>query len=445
MSRRLRIAKRAACRAILGLFRRVAPVLVVPTWFQLALRALFGRWFGIPSGSPTPPPLAVVLDAQAVCRVLADYETFPVHLYAEKMQRTFGPFLLGLDYPDEKYRRQVALLRAVIEPRDVAWIRDAARAATDAALHAQRACQLNAVRFVHDVLSRFVGDYFGIPEPSGARTLLQLNQRTASYIFNIDVLKGHLRADAEDAGATIREHLVDLFTRKLENPDPRAGSFTDRMVRRCGHVPGPWTPADLATVAGGTISGLLVPTSAQFIAVVDQLLDLPAIELGRLRAVARIQRTGTEVDDGRLAGYVLEAARFNPFPAALQRKCHSCDEAKRTLVTGSGRRKRIPDGATVVAVMKAAACDPLFVAQPGSFAIARPSSESLLFGTGQHHCIGATRSWPVAQTLMTEMAAALFSLPCVRRAPGRSGLLHTAKGASWPDSLYLTWSGERSS
>jgi len=126
-------------------------------------------------------------------------------------------------------------------------------------------------------------------------------------------------------------------------------------------------------------------------------------------------RKGGSADDGRVARYVMEAARLYPFPIGLYRHCRD-----RTQVdTGSGRQRTIPADATVLALTIAADTDRRFAPHPGSFLVGRPERQSLVFGTGQHHCAGATEERPIAPTLMTEMATALFALPGVRRIGGR--------------------------
>jgi cytochrome P450 len=462
-ARRLRrIATRTLTRWGFGAARRLFPVATLPPWIQRLVQRRTAKKFGLPLGEPLPP-VVFVFDAKAVGRVLADYHTFPVkRLYGQKMRDTFGDFLLGLDFNDapageKSYKDQIALVRAVVGAGG--HLTKAARAAVADAIAAQPAGEVNVIAMLETVMSRFLDNYFGIPPIAGDKSLLQLNQQTASYVFNIELLNAGLRDGAIDAGGRIRAHLTTLFERKQQQQTPHTGSsFVDHMVALTAPdasadapatretAPKPtWTAAQLATVTGGTISGLLVPTTAQFVAVVDRLLDLSTSEYDRLCATAQVRadaiaRDSEDEDDGRLKRYVLEAARFNPFPTALQRFCDTDATAEqRTIETGSGRCKEVPAGATVLAMVGAANCDPRLAKHPGAFALARPDTEYMLFGSGQHHCVGATKHWPVAQTLMVEMATALFSRPEVRRKPGAEGVLHTPKGAQWPDRLLVTY------
>ncbi|MDX2170782.1 MAG: hypothetical protein SF182_27170 [Deltaproteobacteria bacterium] len=448
------MAVRSLKRRGVGTLRRLCPVLVVPAPLQRLVQSVVARSRQLPLGPPLPPTV-LVFDARAVARVLADYHTFPVRpLYGAKMRETFGPFLLGLDYEDpadpgaKSYQEQIALVRAAVGQAAIGPLTEAARRAASAAIGAAApAGRLNVVAMLQTAMRQFLDEYFGIPEiAGGSETLLQLNQRTASYVFNIELFNPGRRADAAAAGQRILDHLTALFEAKLRQPSTNRLPFVDALVHAAN---GQWTARQLATVTGGTISGLLVPTTAQFLAVVDHLLDLPPAEYDRLCATASVRsaaiaRHAADEDDGRLARYIAEASRFEPFPTGLQRQCDErAAERERTVETGGGRRTVIPAGAIVMALVGAAACDPRLAPRPGAFAIARGDDEYLLFGTGQHHCVGATRHWPVAQTLMTEMATALFSLPQVRRAPGRDGLRTTPKGTQWPTHLFVTWSAGR--
>jgi cytochrome P450 len=470
--RRWRLAKRALTRRGVGLLRRIFPVFMVPRWAQRLLQRVTAKRAGLRLGAPLPRTV-VVLDAKAVSQVLSDYTTFPVGpQYGTKMRETFGPFLLGLDYEEpadkdaKSYKEQIALVRAAVGRAAAGPLTEAARRAATAAIASTRnGGEINVVDLLQAAMTRFLDEYFGIPEIEGsAETLLRLNQHTASYVFNIELLNPTARQPAVDAGKRIKAHLVALFESKISQSTRSDKTFVDRLVKEGAplpdrtptraplgkeaaplDMPSAWTPEQLATVAGGTISGLLVPTTAQFIAVVDHLLDLPPDDYDRLRATASVRaeaiaRHSEDEDDGRLARYISEASRFEPFPAGLQRySAVGTSDARRTLETGGRRRKLVQEDAIVMAMVAAAACDPRLAPQPGTFAIAREETEYMLFGTGQHHCVGATRHWPVAQTLMTELATALFSLRAIRRAPGARGLRTTPKGAQWPTSLVVTY------
>jgi cytochrome P450 len=107
----------------------------------------------------------------------------------------------------------------------------------------------------------------------------------------------------------------------------------------------------------------------------------------------------------------------------------------------------VPPNATLIALVNAVAFDPKFAPDPTSFRAGRPPNQYLVFGTGQHQCVAATTQRPIATTLMTEMAAAVLSLPKARRAPGKAGTLQTLNSqwptsfqlVQWPTSFQLVW------
>jgi cytochrome P450 len=442
-------------RAVAGLRRRGAralahygsallqwllPVVVVPVGIQRIGRRLYELLAGVgPLDGDTPvTTLVLVFDGAAVCRVLADRTRFDVTEYERKMKATFGRFLLGLDFDSEEYQEQVHLLRSAMAPEDRERVQDVARSACQAAIAAAAATEaprsIDVVTMTERVLSRFVEEYFGVPPiPSnGAKspTLTALNQATASYVFSPDIMTGHLKNAASEAGRKIHEHLASVVAKERQpGSSPGADTVVKRLVRS--------SPDDerVRTVLGGTISGLFVPTTSQFLAVVDRLLDLPARERDAVHALAVQHTTGQrsvpELDDHRLLHYVIEAARFTPFPAGLLR--HAASEQE--LETGRGWRKTVPANSTVLAMTASAVYDARLVEHPGDFLVGRPETQYVLFGTGQHHCVGGSRQRPLAQILMTEMTAALFALPGLERAPGKRGTIQ--KSGSWPASFEL--------
>jgi cytochrome P450 len=108
--------------------------------------------------------------------------------------------------------------------------------------------------------------------------------------------------------------------------------------------------------------------------------------------------------------YVIEAARFFPFPFEIIRYAER--EAK---IAG----RRILPGTLVRLVIGSAALDPRAVPQPERFVPGRPDSEYMLFGHDVHLCMGKD----IAEVLLTEMAIALFSPANLRRASGPRGYI----------------------
>ncbi len=434
----MRRLRRTAVRLVFQLLQRVVPVLVLSVGFQRVARKLFEWWRRVePLERPPGAPLVLVFDGTAVCRVLADHKRFDVTEYERKMHTTFGDFLLGLDFDAKNYQEQIRLLRAAMAPEDRERMREVARAAAQAAITDAvgngngSGSRIDVVTTTERTLSRFVDEYFGIPPvPAGRPNLTALNQATASYVFSPDVLSGHLKGPAKRAGEEIRTHLMSVIARARNGGGPsKQDTIADRLVQTGA------SDQLVCTILGGTISGLFVPTTSQFLAVVDRLLDLPSREIDAIHALAKQHvtkpRAAPELDDERLMHYVLEAARFTPFPFGLVRHVSKGQE----LELGRGGSKAVPADATVVAVTQSAVYDSRLVPDAGAFLIGRPETEQLVFGTGHHHCVGGSRQRPVAQILMTEMAAVLFAVPGLARAPGARGTIRSRDG--WPASFEL--------
>jgi cytochrome P450 len=391
------------------------------------------------------PVIVLALDAAAASRVLSDNRTFTVDNYASKMGEVIGPFFLGLDYEDPRYLRQVGMLHDIVRPDDPDRLfrcaRDAARAQM---IPSSAGGEVDVVDWTARTLDRFVESYFGVPAipaqgGDGSSGMLNLNQHTASYIFGLDFLVTHLRQRANEAGQRIDQHLAALIERKLASRDHAGETIVDRLILG---VTSSEDAEAARIVLAGTLSGLYVPTSNQFVRVVDYLIDLSPRDRDGFGAAVRDRANLPEAlpaeDNDLVARHVHEAARFGPFPFGLIRHC----PGGARLESGSGRTKAIPPGATVVALTAAAVLDPRLAPNPGGFLIGRPAEHYMLFGSGHHRCIGATPDWPVANALMTEMVTELFRLPGLRRAPGRRGSIR--KKDSWPHSFVLEHAGELS-
>lgn len=451
MTRLVRRARRGVRDWSLRIVRRVTPVLRVTPPLQVGLvfvqigKTLWARLRYCQRGTIPPlprkfKPLYAVFDAKAACRVLSDRTTFDVSPYDQKMHDVLGRFFLGLDYDTPEYRRQFALWDDIAGGAEAKDVIDAAwDAANNTPLHGSATRIVDVVDWTARTLDCFVNDYFfGIAPSAHSGTRgsewLTLFQRTSSYVFNIDLLAAHLRDDAKMAGKEVNDRLGDIIRSKLGSAASDK-AVVDRLLKKTRD------PEVLVTVLAGTLSGLYVPTSSTFLTAVDYLLDLPSRELDRLCSAAYERWSGRsgrskEHHEDLVARYVLEAARFNPFPLGLQRRSGFSG----SLASGRGRTKSIPDGATVVAMMNAVALDPQLADRPGTFAIGRPQGHYLLFGCGQHHCIGATEQWPIAPALMTAMATRLFALRGLRRARWPKGALRVP--LSWPVSFELAYDGE---
>jgi cytochrome P450 len=405
-------------RRVLKLLRRLAPIWVVG-------RRVLGAGLTI---CKSFSQVVFVTRHADVVEVLRRNEVFSVALYDLRMRAVLGPFVLGMD-DTPVYRHEVSALREAMRPDDLDRIRAlAARRSREIVAKAvERRALLDLVGDLGDVVTvDFVGDYFGIPEPKPeAPVLIRWFQTVSFCLFTLDFLTdARLQVAAGRAGKAIGAHIESCLRAARERA--QAGTPPDHVLGRLLAMQAdPQTrlvDERIRDTLGGTLSGALVPTSSQFADAANRLLDLPPAEFARLQAACR------EGNDDLVWRYLREASRFLPFPPALYRYC----ERETVLAAGTLRAKRIPEGSIVLVSTLSAAFDEEVVRDPEAFRVDRPDHEYLLFGAGQHFCLGASDGRWIAQTLMTEMAKPLFALKGLRRVPGPAGRLAKRRGDEIP-------------
>jgi cytochrome P450 len=141
----------------------------------------------------------------------------------------------------------------------------------------------------------------------------------------------------------------------------------------------------------------------------DTLLRFPAF-MERTRAAALAG------DDDLLWRCLQEALRFQHVNPGTWRKC--TDRAQ-TIAAGTAREKTIPAGATLLVSVQSAMFDPRCIERPKKFNPDRRSEDYLVFGYGQHWCIGAY----IAMAQITQTFKALLKKKHLRRAKGAAGRL----------------------
>src|SRR5262249_39080918 len=137
--------------------------------------------------------------------------SFSVALYDLRMRSVLGPFILGME-DTPVYRRESAVLREAVRAADLGRIRAraAARSREIVAAAVSRRAPIDVVAEVSDVVPvDFVGDSFGIPEPSPQAPVLMRWFQTVSFsLFNLDFLTdARHQVAAGRAGRAIGEHI----------------------------------------------------------------------------------------------------------------------------------------------------------------------------------------------------------------------------------------------
>jgi cytochrome P450 len=120
-------------------------------------------------------------------------------------------------------------------------------------------------------------------------------------------------------------------------------------------------------------------------------------------------------DDDLLWRCLRETLRFRFFNPGPFRVC-----ARRyTIAAGTRRETTVEPGAKLVVATPSAMFDPRRVRQPHTFDPDRPADDYLIFGHGQHWCLGAY----IAIAQLTQTFKALLTREKLRRAPGKDGKL----------------------
>jgi cytochrome P450 len=141
----------------------------------------------------------------------------------------------------------------------------------------------------------------------------------------------------------------------------------------------------------------------------------------RTRAAARAG------DDRLLWRCLREALRFRFFNPGPFRVC-ARDYA---LAAGTARETRITKGDKLVVMTPSAMFDPSRVAHPHDFNPDRPADDYLIFGYGQHWCLGAH----IAIAQLTQTFKVLLGKPGLQRARGDEGKLKYI--TMYPSSLWV--------
>jgi cytochrome P450 len=367
----------------------------------------------------------VVTRYDDVKEVLADHEAFRVtEVYAERMARTSGAFILGME-DTETFRREVGILRKAVRPGDLGAIREIVEGAAGALIReAAPAGRIDLVGgLTRAVALRVVRDYFGVPGPDEA-TLARW-MRTIFWEIFLDPLDlKAVRAAAETSSAEMLPYLDALIAERRRSPKD---DFLGRLIAMQGDPATRLDDAGIRRNIGGLIVGAVDTTSKAASQAIAYLIDHP----DELRGAQRAARTG---QDDALAAHVFEALRFNPQAPLLLRHCGSAT----TVARGTPRATVIPAGSLVVAATLSASFDPEAVEDPERFRVDRADRDLFHFGHGQHLCFGRM----INHVQLPAVAGQVLRLEGLRRAPGADGVMRYE--GPFPDRMIVEFDGDLS-
>lgn len=355
----------------------------------------------------------LVMRDEDVREVLANDAEFPVP-WGGKMKDVTGckNFVLGMKKDDE-YRMNYRHLAQAFPREDVP--KDVARMALEASQKIiQGKTEIDAVReLMWGVPARLCDTYYGI-EIKDHLLLADWTVAMSSYLFGPpkEGLDGVPPAD--DHGRKLARQAADAFRAMIRRSIERTrkgeghGVVLPRLIEMQNKkVPG-LTDEVLEAHLFGMVTGF-IPTNLLVGGNILETLLRNDDYMERARAAALAN------DDGLLWRCLQEALRFrffNPGPFRVCAKGY-------TLAAGTERETRIAPGSKLVVMTPSAMFDSRRVKRPREFDPDRPADDYLVFGYGQHWCLGAY----IAIAQLTQTFKVLLAKERLQRAPGKKGRL----------------------
>jgi len=337
-----------------------------------------------------------------VTNVLERSSSFGVtEVYADKMARTTGDFILGMENTP-RYAREASFIRAAVTRTDLGRVRE---------LAAERTTQLLAAakpKGVIDVVNELgrlvplylVEAYFGVSNPDQTQMLRWLRNIFWELFVNLggdERVSAAALADSVELKRRLDEVIAEHQQALLEGKAP--DDFVTRLLKLRATEYTELSEEDVRRNIGGVIVGAVETQAKALVHALEQLLARPEELAQALQAIA----VG---DDERFARYVFEALRFNPHNPLIVRRC----QQDAVVAAGTPHETTIPRGTTVYALTLSAMFDEDVFADAESFRVDRAGSGYLHFGYGQHQCFGAQ----LTQVVLPEVLKRLLALPGLR-------------------------------
>jgi cytochrome P450 len=387
---------------------RVGPALL-NSLSTYPLRELWMAFFRRFWPFPRIPGLGLVLvlrDAD-VREVLAHDREFPVPWGARMMHVTGSKnFVLGMADGDE-YRRNYQQIAKAFAREDVAQhVVPLAAKATEDMLRGKT--RIDAVRdLIWAVPAQLCEDYYGIEIPDKL-LLADWTVAMSSYLFGN--ASESTSTSGEALALTAADGFRNLIRSAIENTrrGNRRGIVLPRLIDMQAGDP-QLTDDVLEAQLFGMVTGF-IPTN--LLAGGNMLETL----LRRDDFHSQTRQAALDGDDDLLWRCLRETLRFRHINWGPLR---TCGPGGYTVAAGTRCPKRFAAGAKILASTQSAMFDSRRVVKPKSFDPNRAPADYLVFGYGQHWCVGAY----IAIAQITQTFKVLLRKPGLRRAPGRAGKL----------------------
>lgn len=355
---------------------------------------------------------AVVTRHALVREIIERDEDFTVAMYTPKMERAFGPFMLGMqDGPT--YQQDRANFRAAVPHEDLPRLK-----AVVGDIVAERLASassrglIDVVRNLADAVpTELSGRYFGVASPHSDDLMRWSQAVFREFFYNIR-RDAAISEPAYQQAELLSRYIASLIDEREGEQRTAPGDAEDvlgRMLRMASEGRPGVDPAWIRIYISGLIVGMLPLTSKASSLALDEMLRTPRLlEGARAAALAG--------DEAVLWHHISEAMRRAP-QAPGQFRVVSGDQ---TIGGATGREYRLPANTQVLAATQAAMFDPSIIPDPWKVRLDRPSGDLFHFGRGLHTCFGRQLSERVQ---LPAIIGAVVSLPGLRRANGKAGRL----------------------
>ena len=368
-------------------------------------------------------PIGVIVSkADDVRSVLNRGAELTVKLYADKMERITGPFMLGMD-DTARYRQESSIMRVAFPEACLTGLSDLISTwAAENVAAAKCDGKMDVVsQLTRAVPTRFVNEYFGVPGPD-ADSLQRWTRTIFHDIFlnlaNDDVI----RQKADISAAEMTSYLDQFIDQQAEDPNTLGDNVLGRVLRMRAAPETAMKTEIIRHNLVGMLVGAIDTTSKATAYAIDWLLDNDQPRTQTIDAI-------NSGDNDLFTRCVLEAMRFKPQSTTLIRLC----EAETTLAVGKPWETTVTLGTLVFAATSSAMFDPESIPSPNEFRTDRSETMYFHFGHGQHSCFGRY----INPIQIRELIRHVLLLPNLRRAEAPDGVLQ--HDGPFPSSLFVAF------
>jgi cytochrome P450 len=341
-----------------------------------------------------------------VKEVLGNDAVFPVP-WGEKVKILDGGpnFILGLQDGAE-YRRYQKQVMQVFTRDDVGKIVAPMTARFSAEIIGRSGGRLDAIEnLITRVPILICKHYYGVPiAPEEEVDFGRWTIAMSTFMFADPTDDPKLRRVALAGGDRVRPIIDRAIVQAKTKPKP--DTVLGRMIDLQRSGQGEFTDEIIRTILIGMISGF-VPTNTMAGGNALELLFQRSDFMTPTRAAALAG------DDDRLTRCIVEAMRFHPLNPGPFRICAK----DYTIAAGTSRAKKVRAGTPILPGSFSAMFDDRHVKNPFKFDPDRPATDSLVFGSGLHWCIG----FFIATAQITQTFKALLVQKGLRLAKGKDG------------------------